>query len=188
MAVEESELDVLVQRAEDLADRARRRPSWTEARAALTEAGVQHALNAQETALDVLDAAMRQRRTVEAAEQSERDDLETVRGEAEWALTDCFEVRANKTYLAIEPDGTPISEANQRALTADEKRAWIARTVDATPAVRSRVAALRKAEEATAQARDEIRLAEARLSATKHAVVARTAILQHFTYAIPKEQ
>lgn len=188
MAVDERELETLVDRAEALAERARKRPSWDEARAALTEAGVQKGMNAQEAAIDVLDAAQRQLRSAQMAEQSIREDLETVRGEAEWTFGDCFESRGNKTYLVRQPDGTPIDEAAQRSVTADEKRAWITRTIDATLGVKERLADLRKAEEATATARDEVRLAEARLSASKHDLVARVAILQHFTYAIPKER
>lgn len=180
MAVAEQELDALVARAEELADRARKRPSWDEARAALTEAGVQRGMAAQITALDILDAAKRQLRAAQTEQRGAKETYDDALTDAEWEADDHFVTEGSKTYLV---DGD-----NRKPMLADDVRKWKTQRAKKSPAVAAARKALDAADEAVAAARDEVDLAEARLSVSKHDLVARVAILQHFTYAIPKER
>lgn len=168
----------LAEQIEARVQEAMRLPTLDALRTIANEAGIRRARQAAREAPDLLDAALRQLRSAGQIEQTLRDELDAARSEAEWKLGGCFEVRANKTWLVRGPDLKPLPEEEQRSLTADEKKAWIARSTDQVPAVKAKVAELRKAEDATLEARHQVDVAKARMSACNHDVDAATAELQ----------
>lgn len=170
---------------EELADKldatikaATRTPMLVEARAACNEAGVHKARADLIGALDILNHAQEAKRTAEAQERTAKDAHTDAAVEAEWALAEsCFDLRSNKTWLVKDAQGKPLDEAQQRSVTADEKRTWIAHHVGQAPEVKRTAKVLREAEANTARARDDVNLAERRFSASKAELTAAVAVL-----------
>lgn len=177
----------LRQRVTDLVNRITGPAPISQVRDALNEVGIQRAREVLRDAPDLVANARLSLRQAQDAERVARERHAEAVLEAEWELATRFTVRSNKQWLTVDDNGQPVAEADQRSMTADEKKAWIAHHASQAPAVRTALAALRSAEENTAAARDDVSLAEARLSVAKHDIDAAAAQLRAFTLALPRE-
>lgn len=182
-----SAADEVRQRVAEIVARITAPAPLAQVRDALNEVGIQRARATLREAPDLVANAKVSLRQAQDAERAARDAYADALLEAEWELATHFVVRSNKQWLAVESDGTAVAEADQRSLTADEKKAWIAHHAAQAPAVKTAASALRAAEENTAAARDDVALAEARLSVAKHDLDAAAVQLRAFTLALPRE-
>ena len=153
------------------------------ARKACNEAGVPMYQRLIDEALGQYPAAQEAKREADHRLSVAKEMLADAEAEAEWALSARFEVRSNKTYLAIDDDGQPIAEAEQRSLTADEKKQWLARKVrdDIDETV---TAAVTAAEAAVREAADDLALRDRTLQALRHQLDAAVAELTTYRLAI----
>lgn len=160
------------------------RPSVARARAELNDIGLRRARVDLLDSLDLIDAAQRDKRTADAALNTARSAHADAVAEAEWELAGYFEVRSNKTWLTVGDDGGALPDDEQRSMTADEKKSWIARHAAQHPGVRTAATALAAAEEDAAVARDGLALANTAMSARKHALDAAVAEAQVIAVAL----
>jgi len=142
---------------------------------------VQAALADQEQLLGRLDVELRRLREAQEAERQVRDVVDETTRVAEDELAELFVVRSNKSWLTTDANGTRIAEGDQRAYTADEKRAWIAAEARKRADVAGAITAHRQAELDVQLARDAKESVLAQLSGVKHALDARVAILNAIT-------
>jgi hypothetical protein len=182
-----TESQQLRQRVQQLVERITGPAPISQVRDALNEVGIQKARSVLREAPDLVANAKVTLRQAQDAERTAREQHADALLEAEWELATHFVVRSNKTWLAVDADGASIVEDDQRSMTADEKKAWIAHHGNQAPAVKAALHALRSAEENTAAARDDVSLAEARLSVAKHDLDAAAVQLRAFTLALPRE-
>lgn len=124
----------------------------------------------QESLLEQFGAAQEAKRAADHRLSVANDYLSDVTADAEWTMSSHFDVRSNKTWLVIDENNQPVAEADQRSLTADEKKAWIARRAAATDTVRRAAADVATAQEAVREAADRLALLDRSLSAVKHAL------------------
>lgn len=201
----EAQLERLQERAADLMAKALAPASVVIARAAMNEAGIMRARRQLFEAHDAFTNAQTTKRGAYEAERAAKEAHETALSEAEWELDGRFVKEGNTTYLvdpcsgcqgkreteagAVCPDCKGSGE-QRRAMTADERKAWKSIAARKTDAVKAAASALRKAENATATARDEIDAAEKRCAACRIDLEASTAIVNVFARAITvtKEQ
>jgi hypothetical protein len=153
----------------------------------IQEAGVRNARQRTASGPDELDGALRHQRTCQEVERQARDAHDRAVLDAEWPLAGCFEVRSNKQWLVKSPDGKALTEDQQRSMTADEKKAWIAHHAGLSDEAQKAAKALRKAEADTAAARDEAEVARARISISKHELDAAVAQLNVLATALPAQ-
>lgn len=137
----------LVDRADMLAERLRDRVHQ-DIRAALNEVQIIRRQRALDEVGDVFEAAQRQRRSAEAAETSAREALDQAEVPARWEVSGRVQSEGNKFYV---PDG---EGSDRRQVTAAVRDEWIETQVRQHPGVVAARAALRKAEHATAEAKD----------------------------------
>lgn len=149
------------------------------------EVGIRSARHSVNDALDNYRKSQTSYRQAQAAEQEAQDAYDRAVSEAEWLLSDKFIVDGNKTFLivATKDDG----EVVRKAMTADERRTWIATEARKLPEVREAEVALRKAKEATATTRDEISHAELRIRAAGGDRDAAVAELNLLAAALPRK-
>lgn len=153
------------------------------ARKACNEAGVPSYQRQIDEALGQYPAAQEAKREADHRLSVAKEMLAEAEAEAEWALSARFEVRSNKTYLAIDDNGKPIAEADQRSLTADEKKQWLARKVrdDIDETVTSAVA---NAEARVRECVDDLALRDRTLQALRHQLDAAVAELTTYRLAL----
>lgn len=149
------------------------------ARTMCNEAGLRRYQQEQESLLEqyatTQDLKRAAKHRLDVATEAHRDAL----GEATWTIgTVSFDTRSNKTWLVVGDDGKPIPEDQQRSVTADEKKDWLARNAAKHPAVIEAAAAVRKAEADLAEANDHLGLIDRSLTAVKHALDAARVDLQ----------
>lgn len=138
------------------------------ARAMANESGLHRFQEMSLDALDQIEAARRRKREAVIELDDAKSAYASALAEATWTLGDYFETRSNKSWLARNPDGTAIPEPEQRSLTADEKKAWIAGNAERVPAVAAAKRQLDVVTERVAQANDDIATAESGLKAALH--------------------
>lgn len=183
-----TELELLAEKAEDLADRMRRPVILQQARAMLNEAGLTAARRRLSDGLDRLGNTQITLREKQEAERQAKEKHDQAVVAAEWSLAPCFEVRSNKSWLVKGPDGKALPEEEQRSMSADEKRAWIAHHAGQHPDAVSAHKRLREAEQATQAARDELTLADKSLSACRADLDAAIATVQTLALALHAEE
>lgn len=174
----------LADRALDMAAAATRPPSYERLRADLNEVGISAARRRLQEAPDLIANA---RLALAEARESERVQKESYLAEvteAEWLLGARFETRSNKQWLIFDANGEPLVGDDQRSMTADEKKAWIADVAARHPDVRNAMVAYSGAERARARAADDLAVAEARFSAAKRDLEAAAAELTFLGLAI----
>lgn len=164
----EAELSDLARRIDEAVGASMAAVTLDAARAAVKEAGLRRFEDMFLGALEAADEARRRKRTAVAERAEAKDQHDGAVSEAEWGLGDHFETRSNKQWLARNLDGTAIVEDEQRSMTADEKRDWIARAAARTPAVAKAKHDLDVADEAVAQANDDIAKWERDAKAAEH--------------------
>jgi hypothetical protein len=123
---------------------------------------------ALEAKVAAIDEALSAKRHSDAALVDARNAYDDALAVAEIVAARGVVTEGNKTYV-VEGD-------ERRPVTADEKRAWIARQAAKNDDVRHAASALRSAELAAAEARDRIVVAERAFSATKYALQASVAL------------
>lgn len=148
-------------------------PAVAAARAACNEAGVHRYQAELLDAEDLIRRGLEQKRRAEVELDQARSDHAAALAEAEWMLGDRFVVESNKTYLV-----DPANAEAKRQMTADEKRAWLAREAAKQPAVADTAKRLQQVDLALAEARDAIDLARLAFTARKHCLDAAVVELQ----------
>lgn len=161
-------------------------PALVEARAWARDIDVAGARRSVAAALDAHRNAQTAYRQAQGSEAEAENTHASAVGEAEWVLGDHFVSESNKTYLVVFK-GDDTEHAVRRQVTADEKRAWIAAEARKQAPVREAEAALRKAKEATATARDELSHAELRVKAAGGDRDAAVAELNLLAAALPRK-
>lgn len=170
---------------------ATRMPALDAMRAVLNEAGIRRARIALAEAPDRLAEAQASYREAQASDIAARENYQQALIESEWDLDGRFLSEGNKTYLRIPcgdclGDGRVAEEkcagcdgigSTRKQMTADERKAWKAGEAARDPGVVEAAKHLRRAEEASAGARDAVSVAEKRLSAAKYEVQAAIAEL-----------
>lgn len=166
-----------------------RLPQFEACRAVLTDVGIRRARMALVEAPDVIARAQAEYRTAQAAQAAAKEAHAQAVAEAEWTLDGRFVSEGNKGYLTwacnehagerppFNPNCTECGGTGtvRKQMTADERRAWKEREARNVPAVQAAARALAEADEDVAAARDAITVAQARLSAAKHALDAAVA-------------
>lgn len=161
------ELQVIIEKANALLQRAQAAPPLEEIRKALNEAGVSQARRAQNDALDEVAACQERKREADMAERAAKKQLDDALLDADWALT--------------PPD---VNEAGAKLLAAD-KAAWKKSQAQKEPAVVKAAEQLRECEHATAVARDALTIADLRFKACRSDLEAAVATLAALTLALP---
>lgn len=173
-----------------------RTPDLSAVREVIGEAGIRKARRALAEAPDRLAEAQAAYREAQAREGLARESYTTALLEAEWELDGRFHTDGNRVYLRLDCEACGGSGAvssgmtggekceacdglgtTRKQMTADERKAWKAAEAAKLPAVVVVAAELRRAEEATAAARDALGVADKRLSAAKYDVQAAVAEL-----------
>lgn len=183
-----NELELLAEKAEDLADRMRRPVVLQQARAMLNEAGLTAARRRLTEGLDRLGHSQLVLREKQEAERQAKDAHDQAVVAAEWGMAGSFEVRSNKQWLVKGPDGGPLADDEQRSMSADEKRAWLAHQAGQSKEVMAAQKRWRDAEQATQAARDELTLADKSLSACGRDLDAAIATVQTLALALHSEE
>lgn len=165
-------------RALALAASARRGPDFETVRQVLNDVGIGRSRRVLAEAPDLVANARLTLADAKEAEKVAKDAYLQVVTEAEWLGSAVFVSRANKVWLTVADDGTPIAEADQQSMPADERRAYIADRAAKTPEVRTAMVAYSAAERRRAAAADEVAVAEMRFSAARHDVDAAAAEMQ----------
>ena len=184
-------------------------PSLDEARAACNEVGIRKAREALSIALGAIGLAQEEYREAQAVQRLAQEAHDQAVSDADWELDGRFVIESNKHWLttSCEPClGTgivnphPVNAVNRgpeeactacdgkgstrRSLTADERKAWKANEARKMPAVAAAAAALYRAEEDTAAARDGVTFAGHRFSAARHDLDAAVAELNALAVAL----
>lgn len=167
-------LEELADKADEIARRMKEPPTFVAVRTALNEAGIYAARNDLADALKALADAQGSKRSADSLERTARDELDKAMVSADWELDGRFTSSGNKTLL----DG-------EKAMTADERKAWKAREALKDPAVAKAASHLRQMEYGTAVARDALVLADKRLAACRAGLDAAIAILEALCLALP---
>ena len=115
-----------------------------------------------------IDDAMRHRRETDAAVASAKADYDDAVAFAELTLGKAIRKEGAKTYIYE-------SESNDRQVTADEARTWLAREVAKDSDVAAAASQLRTAEMRATEARDLVTVAERAFSAAEKALDASVA-------------
>ena len=173
-----TDLELLAEKADELAREFKEPPTYVAVRAALNEAGVVKARHALADALDALAAAQKTKREADNDERLHQENVAKAVAAAEWELDGRFVVEGNKTYLTLDGD-------NRKAMTADERKRYKADEALKDPQVRQATSALRDAEHRTAEARDALAVADKRLSVARADLDAAVAVLNALTLALP---
>lgn len=163
-------LEALVQRMDDALDEHPAQTTLAIARKMANDTGLVRYQLEQESLLEQFGAAQELKRSADHKLTIARESLADLVADAEWELASRFTSRSNKTWLAVDADGMLIPEDDQRSMTADEKKAWIARASSDLPEVRAAAKAVRAAEEHVRECADHIALIDRSLSAVKHAL------------------
>lgn len=180
------------QTMEELADKAEaaladvmRIPPLDLCRALLNEAGLPAARKNLGAGLQLLAAKQRDLRGAQEEKRNADEALKVATVAAEWSLSGCFEVRSNKTWLVVGADGGEIPDDEQRSMTADEKKSWIATYARNQPGVDEATTRLRTAEHDVAGYTDALVIAEKSLSAARADLDASVAHLNALVLALP---
>lgn len=159
-----------------------------EVRAAMNAVGIQNARQRLEVdTVDMVQHALEELRANQAAERQARDTYAETLTEAKWALAAHFTTRANKTWLALTIDGTPIAEDDQESYDAKRRDEWLDYHAARTRTVADAANALRHAEESTRMAADAVSVAEKRFTGAKHSLDAAAAQLAGLIRCTPRE-
>lgn len=183
------DLSELAEQVEREVSAAMRMPTLDAMRALLNESGIRRARVALAQAPDRLAEAQNAYREAQAVEGLARESYGQALAEADWELDGQVHTDGNKRYrwvpcecLAVSHDATncPVCSGSgqvRRFMLADEVKTWKAAEAANHHAVVGPLGELRRAEEATAAARDALNVAEKRLSAAKYEVQAAIAEL-----------
>lgn len=182
-AAADEDLAELADRARQLAAEAFRAPTVAQARQLLNEVGIRTHRSALIVELEQLDEAQTQLREATSFVAAARNGHGDAVAAAEWELAGRFVTRGNKTWLAVDDHGS-IPEEEQRSVTADEKKSYLARAVAGVAEVAAAADTLRSAEAAAAEARDAVTLATTSVSARKHVLDSCVAELQVLAVAL----
>lgn len=207
MTMTAEDLGQMAEQIEREVSAAMRMPTLDAMRALLNEAGIRRARVALSEAPDRLAAAQNAYREAQAVEGAARESYTQAVVEAEWELDCQVHTDGNKRYRWVPCDcveaiddgesesvvirvdiGSGRSAVHgcsvcagagryRRNMLADEVKAWRATEAAKAPGVVLVSAALRRAEEDTAAARDAVSVADKRLSAAKMEVQAAIAEL-----------
>jgi len=167
-----------------------RPPLLIEARAALNEVGIVASRRALENGLALIDAAQTQKRRCDAEQDAAKDEADQALAMAEWDLDGRFVTEGNKTFLVIPAHevGDQTVAEERRPMTADQRKEWKANEARTLPAVIAATKKLRQAEANTAEARDQVVLAERTFSARKADLNAAIAQLDLLKLAITMKE
>lgn len=175
----------LAERARAIADEAVKPPSFEQVRRALNDVGINAARRTLLEAPDLIADARSALREAQVSQEQAKAAYDTAVTEEEWALSGSFEARSNKQWLTMRADGTPIPEAEQKSYDAAERKAWTSHHAALQPEVRKAIARLSEADREVARCRDDLAVAEARMTAAKHNVDAAAAELRFLALSIP---
>lgn len=174
----------LAERALTIADEVDRPPSLEKVTGLLNAVGITRARNMLREAPDVVAAARLDLREAQNVQQQAKEAYDTAVVEAEWALGGCFEARSNKQWLIRDAAGVPVAEDDQKSYTADERKAWLSHHAALQPDVRAAIVRLSTSDREVARARDDLAVAEMRLTVAKHDVDAAAAELRFLALTI----
>lgn len=163
----ESTLDGFIARVDEFLGGLGATVTLRAARQMANETGIHRFQDMLQDSVAVIEQARAAKRTAQAEVEAAKDAYDFAYGEATWMLGQHFEVRANKTWLARAADGRAIPEGEQRSLTADEKKDWVARYAERLPEVALAAKSLAAATERLARANDSVDIAEKNYSAAK---------------------
>lgn len=170
-----SELTDLAQSIDDFMRTTLTSVTLSAAQAACKEVGVRRVRDDLIASLSRIADAQEAKRDADFEADAARQAVADARAEAEWLLGGSFVSEGNKTFLvATNADG---EATERRQMTADEKRAWIARAVESNSDVAVAAKVLASAEMAQTEARDGLALANTANSALRHVLDAAVAEL-----------
>lgn len=179
-----SETEALAARAQVIADDATRPPAFERLRQVLNDVGITAARRLLLEAPDLIAHARTTLREAQVVQEQAKSAYDNAVTEAEWLLSAHFESRSNKQWLTINADGAPVPEAEQKSYDAAERKAWTAHHAALQPDVRAAITRLSAADRDVARCRDELAVAESRLTAAKHNVDAAAAELRFLALSI----